>query len=155
MLTARVEDYEVTKMNITFEGVELELDASLVEASPAEIRQQITEFECGDRREFDLAISFPNSFTGDVMAGMAKIPYGQSRTYGDLAAQLGSSPVAVGQACSRNPIPIVVPCHRVVGENSLGGFSAGGDRSMALKRALLTCENSGAKAAQTTLIPHQ
>jgi len=57
-----------------------------------------------------------------VWQAMCAIPRGQVQTYGDLAAQIRSSPRAVGQACGNNPIPIVIPCHRVVGKAGLGGF---------------------------------
>ncbi|MEW6563653.1 MAG: methylated-DNA--[protein]-cysteine S-methyltransferase [Pseudomonadota bacterium] len=57
-----------------------------------------------------------------VWQAMRAIPCGQVRTYGELAIALGSSPRAVGQACGANPIPVVVPCHRVVGKAGLGGF---------------------------------
>lgn len=59
---------------------------------------------------------------GKVWQAMLAIPCGQVRTYGDLAAEIGSAPRAVGQACGSNPIPIVIPCHRVVGKVGLGGF---------------------------------
>ncbi len=64
-----------------------------------------------------------------VWQAMRAIPCGEVRTYGDLAAELHSSPRAVGQACGNNPIPIVIPCHRVVGKAGLGGFMhhSGGD----------------------------
>jgi methylated-DNA-[protein]-cysteine S-methyltransferase len=72
------------------------------------------------------------------MAAMAAIPYGETRTYGELASELGSAPVPVGSACGRNLAPVVVPCHRVVGTDSLGGFSAAG--GLDAKRALLAHE---------------
>lgn len=57
-----------------------------------------------------------------VWHAMQTIPCGQTMTYGELAKQIGSSAQAVGQACGNNPIPVVVPCHRVVGKTGLGGF---------------------------------
>jgi len=72
---------------------------------------------------FDL----PLRFTGThhrlaVWEAMQEIPAGKVRTYGDIARALGSSARAVGGACGANPIPVVIPCHRVVGTGSLGGF---------------------------------
>ncbi|MDM8270691.1 methylated-DNA--[protein]-cysteine S-methyltransferase [Thermophilibacter provencensis] len=65
------------------------------------------------------------------------VPYGETRTYGELAADLGSSPRAVGSAVGKNPISVIVPCHRVVGaDGSLTGYAGGLDR----KRALLALE---------------
>lgn len=57
-----------------------------------------------------------------VWQAMCAIPRGQVSTYGDLAAQIRSSPRAVGQACGNNPIPIIIPCHRVVSKSGMGGF---------------------------------
>ena len=57
-----------------------------------------------------------------VWQAMCAIPRGKTRSYGDVATQLGSSPRAVGQACGANPIPIIIPCHRVVGKAGMGGF---------------------------------
>jgi len=71
---------------------------------------------------------------------MSDIPYGETRTYGDLAAALDTAPVAVGSACGKNPVPLVVPCHRVVGRDSLGGYSAGD--GTALKERLLALEGA-------------
>jgi methylated-DNA-[protein]-cysteine S-methyltransferase len=56
---------------------------------------------------------------------MQAIPRGRTRSYGELARELGSSARAVGTACGANPIPIIIPCHRVTGASSLGGYSGG------------------------------
>ncbi len=60
---------------------------------------------------------------GKVWQAMCAIPCGETRQYGELAKELSSSPRAVGQACGANPIPIVIPCHRVVSKTGLGGFA--------------------------------
>lgn len=57
-----------------------------------------------------------------VWQALRAIPRGQAKTYGELAQQLGSSPRAVGQACGSNPLPLIIPCHRVVAKNGAGGF---------------------------------
>lgn len=111
-------------MLVTFRGFELAVDPARLDVTEPELRRQLAAYERGERRSFDLAVAFPDGLTGRVMEAMVAIPYGETRTYGDLAAALDTSPVAVGQACGRNPTPIVVPCHRVVGADSLGGFSA-------------------------------
>ncbi len=78
-----------------------------------------------------------------VWQTMRAIPRGQVRTYGDLAAQLGSSARAVGQACGNNPLPIVIPCHRVVGKSGMGGFMHhGGGHPLHIKRWLLEHEQA-------------
>lgn len=78
-------------------------------------------------KTFDLPLAPAVSpFEAAVLAAMARIPYGETRTYGDLAAELDTLPQAVGQACGANPIPIIIPCHRVTAANGLGGYSGGG-----------------------------
>ena len=78
-----------------------------------------------------------------VWQAMLAIPRGEVRSYGELAKQLGSAPRAVGQACGRNPIPIVIPCHRVVGKNGLGGFMQHGEgATLDIKRWLLAHEGA-------------
>jgi methylated-DNA-[protein]-cysteine S-methyltransferase len=77
----------------------------------------------------------------DVWQAMRSIPVGQARTYGDIAKQLGSSAQAVGTACGRNPIPLIVPCHRIIGANGLGGFMGyGAGDTINIKRWLLQHE---------------
>jgi methylated-DNA-[protein]-cysteine S-methyltransferase len=78
-----------------------------------------------------------------VWQAMCNIPCGETRSYGELAAELNSAAQAVGQACGANPIPIIIPCHRVVGKAGLGGFMrhASGD-SLDIKRWLLVLEEA-------------
>ena len=128
-------------MEVDVLGDAIEIDESYVVETPAEIKCQVREYERGDRRTFDLDVSFPDGLTGDVMRAMAAIPYGETRTYGEIAAELGSAPIAVGGACGRNPIPVVVPCHRVVGsDGGLRGYSAAD--GVATKRRLLELEGA-------------
>jgi len=76
-----------------------------------------------------------------VWRAMCKIPRGETRSYGELAAELRSAAQAVGQACGANPLPIVVPCHRVVGKSGLGGFMKHGSGDpLDIKRWLLAHE---------------
>ncbi len=73
-----------------------------------------------------------------VWQAMCRIPAGETRTYGEIAAEVDSAARAVGTACGRNPLPIVVPCHRIVAANGLGGFMGGKrDDPLAIKRWLL------------------
>jgi methylated-DNA-[protein]-cysteine S-methyltransferase len=76
---------------------------------------------------FDLALApAATPFQGRVRAAMQAIPYGETLSYGAVAKSLNGSPRAVGQACGRNPIPIVVPCHRILAaQGRIGGFSGG------------------------------
>ena len=126
-------------MHVSILGTTIEIDESVIAESPATVREQAREYARGERETFDLTVTCPENTTGDVMATMTDIPYGETRTYGELAAELGTAPVAVGQACGRNPVPLVVPCHRVVGsDGGLRGYS-GGD-GVATKRQLLEFE---------------
>jgi len=77
-------------------------------------------------------------FQRRVWQEMQKIKPGQVKTYGEIAHALGSSPRAVGSACGANPIPILIPCHRVVAQNSLGGYT--GDGGLDTKTQLLRLE---------------
>ncbi len=77
----------------------------------------------------------------NVWQAMLDIPCGQTVSYGELAKKIGSSAQAVGQACGSNPIPIVIPCHRVVGKSGLGGFMKQAEgESLDIKRWLLAHE---------------
>ena len=92
---------------------------------------------------FDLALNLNGTdHQTKVWQAMSAIPFGQTRHYGDLAAQLNSSPRAVGQACGANPVPIIIPCHRVVSKAGVGGFmhQRSGD-ALDVKRWLLAHES--------------
>ena len=112
------------------------------EGSPVleEAARQLEEYFDGDRQEFDLPLSpIGTQFQRKVWATMCEIPYGKALTYGEAAKKIGSSPRAIGGACGRNPLPILIPCHRIVGANgSLGGYS--GMDGLDTKRALLRLE---------------
>ena len=106
----------------------------------AAARVQLGEYFAGERRVFDLKLNPTGTeFRRRVWAALEEIPFGETRTYGQIATRLGdpSASRAVGLANGRNPISIVVPCHRVIGANgSLVGYGGGLDR----KRALLDHE---------------
>ena len=92
--------------------------------------------------QFDLPLKLSETaHQMKVWQAMRDIPRGQMQTYGDLATLLHSSPRAIGQACGSNPIPIVIPCHRVVSKTGLGGFMHRADSSaLDIKHWLLTHE---------------
>ncbi len=80
-------------------------------------------------------------FQKKVWQALRKIPLGQTKTYGELAQELDTAPRAIGMACRHNPIPLVIPCHRVVAANSLGGFCGHTDgNKVAIKQWLLAHE---------------
>ena len=106
----------------------------------ARAAQQLSEYFAGTRRDFDLPLDPAGTpFQRRVWTEMARIPFGATESYGALARKTGSVARAVGGACGANPIPIVIPCHRVVAEGGgLGGFSGG--TGPATKRVLLELE---------------
>lgn len=136
-------------MDVTIFDIPMQIDEAYLETDPEAVRRQVGEYEQGERTAFEFAVEYPEGLTGDVMRVMAEIPRGRTRTYGDIAEELDTAAQAVGQACGRNPVPLLVPCHRVVGADSLGGFSSGGDQGGVLKRRLLELE--GALPRQDTL----
>lgn len=103
-------------------------------------RRQVLEYLAGERRVFDLPLAPQGTpFQKKVWSVLQDIPYGQTRTYRGIALAVGCPRGfrAVGMACNRNPIPIIIPCHRVVGANgALTGYAGG----MRLKQALLDLE---------------
>ena len=105
-----------------------------------EARRQLEEYFAGRRKTFDLPLRpHGTDFQRRVWEQLLLIPYGQTATYGQIAQRIGNPNAAraVGQACNANPIPILIPCHRVVGFNSrLTGFALGLD----VKSALLELE---------------
>jgi methylated-DNA-[protein]-cysteine S-methyltransferase len=105
-----------------------------------ETARQLREYFAGARRAFDLpvAAALP-PFTGRVLAAVERIPFGTTRSYGEVAATVGSPRAAraVGQAVGSNPLPLLIPCHRVLAAHGrLGGFGGG----LAWKRFLLELE---------------
>ena len=104
--------------------------------------RKLNQYFADATTSFDLSLDLGGTpFQQRVWAAIRAIPPGSTRTYRDLARDLGTAPRAVGQACRANPCPIVVPCHRVVAVNGLGGFA--GDltgRKLTVKRWLLRHE---------------
>lgn len=101
---------------------------------------ELLEYFDGKRQSFSFKITPAGSeFERLVWAELQKIPYGETRTYGDIAKAVKHEKAAraVGNACRKNPILIAVPCHRAVGKSGIGGFVLGGDA----KRLLLEIEN--------------
>jgi methylated-DNA-[protein]-cysteine S-methyltransferase len=99
---------------------------------------QLNEYFAGSRKEFDLPLRFNGTeFQVSVLKALREIPYGETTSYGEIAKRIGRPKAvrAVGAANGRNPIPIVVPCHRVIGSTGdLTGFGGGLDTKEALLR---------------------
>jgi methylated-DNA-[protein]-cysteine S-methyltransferase len=98
-------------------------------ARTADLRRQLAEYFAGERREFDLTLAPEGTpFERSVWEELRRIPFGETRSYGEVARAIGrpNASRAVGRANGANPIPIVVPCHRVIGaDGSLTGFGGG------------------------------
>lgn len=107
-----------------------------------EAARQLTEHFAGDRTDFDLPLAPPGTaFQHRVWAELRQVPYGTTTTYGEIAYRLGDPKCvrAVGLANGRNPIAVVVPCHRVIGsDGKLRGYAAGVER----KQRLLALEDA-------------
>jgi methylated-DNA-[protein]-cysteine S-methyltransferase len=107
-----------------------------------DVRRELDEYFEGHRHAFELPLDLRvGGFQEDVLHELARVPYGQTDTYGRLAAKVGRPRAAraVGMVMNRNPIPIVLPCHRIVGANgALTGYAGG----LHVKRALLELEGA-------------
>ncbi|TYC60619.1 methylated-DNA--[protein]-cysteine S-methyltransferase [Rhodobacterales bacterium] len=101
--------------------------------------RQVSAYFDGRLQAFDLPLAPKGSELHQaVFRAMLAIPYGKTRTYGDLATELGTYGQPIGQACAANPIPIVIPCHRILSASGLGGYS--GEGGVETKIALLKLE---------------
>jgi methylated-DNA-[protein]-cysteine S-methyltransferase len=111
------------------------------EAGFTKVIQQLSEYFAGKRQVFDLKISpRGTAFQQSIWQELRKIPFGKTESYGEIARRVGSPKAsrAVGMANSKNPIPIIVPCHRVIGKDgSLTGFGGG----LEVKKQLLKLED--------------
>ena len=108
------------------------------------VKQQLEQYFAGQRQQFDLPLDFQGTdFQQQVWQALLTIPYGEKRSYKDIAVQIGNEKAvrAVGAANGRNPISIIAPCHRVIGSSgALVGFAGGLDK----KQILLSLEQSKA-----------
>ncbi|MCF8466824.1 MAG: methylated-DNA--[protein]-cysteine S-methyltransferase [Sneathiella sp.] len=104
--------------------------------------EQLNQYFDGEIGDFDLPLKPPGTeFQKKVWAEMLKIPAGQTRSYGEIAKILNSAAQPVGSACGANPIPIIIPCHRVLAAGGrMGGYS--GDGGLETKKALLRLEKA-------------
>ena len=139
-LGVRCEDGELRELRFLPAG------AALRPPAPGSLEEEVARQLDAYYADADHAFSVPWRLLGTpyqlrVWQRIAAIPRGQTRRYLDLSRDLASSPRAVGGACGRNPIPIIVPCHRVVASAGLGGFNQStGDETLDIKRWLLRHE---------------
>ncbi|NKB62882.1 MAG: methylated-DNA--[protein]-cysteine S-methyltransferase [Gammaproteobacteria bacterium] len=95
---------------------------------------QLESYFAGELTTFDLPLGLEGSgFQKRVYDAMLAIPYGETQTYGEIASSLKTSAQPVGNACGSNPIPIIIPCHRVLSSNGLGGYSGQGGVEMKIR----------------------
>lgn len=107
-----------------------------------EAKQQLDAYFDGKLKSFDLQIAPPGTpRQREIWEAMIAIPYGETRTYGELANTLDSAPRAIGGACAKNPLPIIIPCHRVLGSDGGVGFYSFAEGPETKKR-LLTLEGA-------------
>ena len=105
------------------------------------VTDQLNEYFFEGRKNFTIQYKLPfTGFRSEVFEEMIKIPYGERVTYSNLAKKVGNPKAyrAVGSSCGKNPLPLFVPCHRVVSKSGLGGFTGGLD----IKRFLLELESN-------------
>ena len=147
-LTLMVTRRGLVRLSYPHEAVEAEIEQVAERISPRilaapertdPVRRQLDGYFAGRRREFDVPIdwSLVRGFAGNVLRATAGIPFGQVSTYRQVAAEAGSPNAyrAAGNALGSNPIPIVVPCHRVLhAGGGLGGYTGGLDRKLFLLR---------------------
>ena len=106
-----------------------------------QMTQEILAYLQRPHQAFSLPAQLAGSaFQQKVWLAILAIPLGQTRTYSELAAQLQSGPRAVANACGANRLPLLIPCHRVVAKNGLGGFMRGDKNGLSIKRWLLAHE---------------
>ncbi|MCP1661914.1 MULTISPECIES: methylated-DNA--[protein]-cysteine S-methyltransferase [Methanocalculus] len=113
------------------------------------LHPELTEYLAGKRQSFSLFRSPAeegDSVSARIYRVVAAIPYGETQTYAEVAAAAGTHPRAVGAALRRNPTPIIIPCHRVVGKHGIGGFTP----DIRIKEDLLKLESAAVK--QKTVI---
>lgn len=141
-LTVVADDDWLTELHLP--GDDGVVPTGAVEGGPTVDRAaaQLAEWFAGERERFDLPLApVGTAFQRRVWAALVAVPYGRTATYGDIAAAIGQPTAtrAVGAANGRNPIPLIIPCHRVIGSNgALVGYSGGG--GVATKRYLLDVE---------------
>jgi methylated-DNA-[protein]-cysteine S-methyltransferase len=116
-------------------------DAVVQHQSFKQMTQEILAYLQRPHAAFSLPAQLAGSaFQNKVWLAIYAIPLGQTRTYSELATQLQSGPRAVANACGANRLPLLIPCHRVVAKNGLGGFMRGDENGLSIKRWLLAHE---------------
>ena len=134
MLSFREQDGVIVKLDWGDDGETATSDLAKL------LMRELDAYFAGDLSVFTVPFRTRGGFTSKFSSELVGIPYGETKTYGGLAKTLDVSAQAIGQACGANAIPIIVPCHRVLGATSLGGFSGAG--GIEAKVALLKLEGA-------------
>ncbi len=128
-------------VSLNWEEKEKKIPNNVASGLINEAKRQIEAFLEGKLLVFNLPISLAGSvFQKKVYSLLSSICFGEVRTYGELAKTIPSSPRAVGNACASNPLPIIIPCHRVLAKSGLGGYSGPG--GIKTKKFLLDLETA-------------
>ena len=153
--TATVGEDDINKERIQFEVKKVnDFDAENGNALIQLTIEQIKSYLFKGGQQFSLPLGADGTaFQKRVWQALQQIPYGHTITYGKLAEQLNSSARAVGNACRRNPIPVIIPCHRVIASNGIGGYSgATSGYLINRKQFLLNLEQAQSSVPQEQLI---
>ena len=139
----RIADGRITRLVFPGPGVNLKRPNGHMPPVFRRLTRQLNDYLAGKQPRFDLPVDLSSgtAFQQSVWRAMARIPYGQVVTYGELARTVRrpTAARAVGGACGRNPVPVIIPCHRVIGsDGQLTGFSAQG--GLRIKERLLGLE---------------
>ena len=131
-----IEEEDGKIVSLLFSSLSFSDNSSLLNRA----KEEIEEYLRGERKTFDLPLNPKGTpFQKRVWEELLTIGYGEKLTYGEIGERIGSKAYrAIGNACGQNPIPILIPCHRVEGKNNLGGFS----HSIVLKMKLLKLEEN-------------
>ncbi len=127
-----LQDEVVLSVNFSESPVE----SKIYSDTAVKLKSDLSRYFSGESISFTGYKVRADGFTARVLKEVRRIEYGRTVTYGELAKKLQTSPRAVGQALKRNPAPIIIPCHRVISKNGLGGYSCGKD----VKKLLLELE---------------
>lgn len=102
------------------------------------LQRRFDEYFSGKRKKFGVRLKFPDGVAGEVLRAVCRIPYGKTKTYDEIAREVGTSARAVGQILGANKLPILIPCHRVVAKDGLGGYTLGVERKAFLLKLEFT-----------------
>ncbi len=135
---AKLEGGSIVKAGFSSKRMEEKIKSSIA----WRLKKDLYAYFSGKKIDFNYAVklSVPE-FTARVLSEVSRIPYGKTETYKGLAERLGTRAYrAVGRALARNPIPVIIPCHRVVGMKGLGGYMGSKEEGIRIKRFLLKIE---------------